>query len=290
MLQFKTEDLIRATGIDRGLVTALLQKGHLVADISHTVGRGKARLFSYRNLFEVALARRLHAAQATYSSIEEVNTWVRDLDREPPAGLGAEPRQRWLEWAADWARVRGGDPATPAYLYRQIPGPGETAALELGFGDASAPPRWPDFVRVDLLKILQELRAVTDRSWPLDEIREMDERLAADSANVDDRGASEDVVQSRRDQEAVAEKEERLENIDRYTRSNTVRDVTEVLRIDGPPALYPKVALDGRLRAHYGLGPKTYGGRWWESRLLTEDDIEQLEERQARLEAEARHE
>lgn len=77
---FTTKELLEITGVDPNVLRTWLNARRIVPDIRADVGRGRSRLFSRRNLFEVSIARELHLFGLSGARISEVVEQFRILD------------------------------------------------------------------------------------------------------------------------------------------------------------------------------------------------------------------
>jgi len=170
---FTTKELVAFTGIDSNVLRGLLNGRWITADVRSGVGRGRSLLFSYANLFEVALAKRLHHFNASSADVGAILRRLRAYDEPATANASDE----WLTVAELWARTRTLTQMMDVLLYWS----GEGDLIEI---DAAIPtphfrrfraPLWgAEYLCIDLTHIVVELVAATEVQWPLAAMKPLD--------------------------------------------------------------------------------------------------------------------
>jgi hypothetical protein len=168
---FTTKDLVAHTGIERNVLRGLLNARRIAPDIAADVGRGRSRLFSYANLFEVALANRLHHFNASHADIGTILELLRAYDAPAPSDASED----WLIKAELWARTRSFDAPTQILLYWC--GAGDLIEFGVGSVEVRHPAWGRDYLCIDLTKIVVDLMVATDLKWPLAEIRPLNDAV-----------------------------------------------------------------------------------------------------------------
>lgn len=185
---FSTAQLVEYSQIDPKLLAGLIRKGLMVADGAHRVGRGRARRFSYWNIFEASLAQELRQYGASYATIADMTRWLRDFDAPPSS---SDPPAASSELVERWARLRAGQlgdmDASIAWH-----GEGSRAHLTVGYwavtseqlhagtqpGDFPRGPR-PSFLCIVLSHLLKAVRQRSGLGWPTSELPPMDDDFFA---------------------------------------------------------------------------------------------------------------
>jgi hypothetical protein len=177
-MSYQTDAVIALTGIDPEVLKGLLNARRIVPDVAAEVGRGRVRLFSHRNLLEVALAREFQIFKIPSALLEEVLNFLRRLDGDPPADLTDDERQRWLEVAEVWARLRSW--AAPVSAFLRVRPDGETGQFDLLIGQpirTALPAGRPVCLFVDLLALVAEIQSATGEHWPAELMRPLDDEV-----------------------------------------------------------------------------------------------------------------